>query len=175
VTHDQVEAMTMGDRIAVLSGGELQQCAGPRALYARPANTFVASFIGTPPVNLVEGVVATGGRAVQAGGASLAVGEEQRAALAGREGARITLGVRPEHLAPAEDGIAARVDLVETLGSETLVHASYDSGALVARITTGAVPAVGDPVRFAARADAVLLFEPGSGASLLEPLAANAR
>jgi len=172
VTHDQVEAMTMGDRIAVLNRGELQQCAGPRALYARPANAFVASFIGTPPVNLLEGVVTAGGRAVQVGSASLPVGEEQRAVLAARAGARVTLGVRPEDLVAANDGLAVAVDLVEPLGSETLVHASGEAGRLVARTTSAAVPAVGDTLRFMVRPEAVLLFDPASGASLLEPQAA---
>jgi multiple sugar transport system ATP-binding protein len=172
VTHDQVEAMTMGDRIAVLNRGELQQCAGPRALYARPANAFVAGFIGTPPVNLLEGIVAPGGRAVSVGSALLPVGEEQRAVLAAREGARVTLGVRPEDLAAAAEGIAAAVDLVEPLGSETLVHASGEAGRLVARFTSAVVPAVGETLRFTVRPEAVLLFDPASGASLLEPQAA---
>ncbi len=174
VTHDQVEAMTMGDRIAVLNSGELQQCAGPRALYARPANTFVASFIGTPPVNLLDGVVASGGRTVQAAGTSLPVGEEQRAALDGREGAKVTLGVRPEDLTASGEGIAARVDLVEPLGSETLVHASGEVGRLVARFTSGAIPSVGDALRFTVRPEAVLLFDHASGASLLRPEATAA-
>ena len=175
VTHDQVEAMTMGDRIAVLNAGELQQCAGPRALYARPANTFVAGFIGTPPVNLLAGVVTEGGRAVQVSGASLPVGAAQRAALAGRDGTRVTLGVRPEDLTASSAGLAARVDLVEPLGSETLVHASCEAGRLVARVTSGAVPAVEESLHFTAQPDAVLLFDHASGASLLEPQESVAR
>ena len=175
VTHDQVEAMTMGDRIAVLNGGELQQCAGPRVLYARPANTFVAGFIGTPPVNLVPGIVSEDVRGVKAGGATLAVGEEQRAALAGRAGARVTLGVRPEDLLPAADGWAVRVELVETLGSETLVHASGEAGTLVTRLTSGPVPAAGESLRLSARPERVLLFDAATGVSWLpaEPVPAT--
>jgi len=172
VTHDQVEAMTMGDRIAVLDRGQLQQCAGPRALYARPANRFVASFIGTPPVNFLEGVVAAGGRAVQVGAVALPLGEEQRAALATREGSRVTVGVRPEDLVGAGEGLASTVDLVEPLGSETLVHASCEAGRLIARFTSAVVPAVGATLRLTVRPEAVLLFDHASGVSLLEPQAA---
>src|SRR5689334_17849832 len=131
VTHDQVEAMTMGDRIAVLSAGELQQCADPRTLYERPANRFVAGFIGTPPVNLLEATVAADGRGVTVAGATLPVGAAQSAALASRSGGAVTIGVRPEHLAHGPVGIPARVELVEPLGSETLVHWRSDAGVLV--------------------------------------------
>jgi multiple sugar transport system ATP-binding protein len=95
VTHDQVEAMTMGDRIAVLNRGELQQVAAPRTLYARPANTFVAGFIGTPPVNLFEASVSGDGASLDVAGARWNVGAEPRAALAGRSSPAVTVGVRP--------------------------------------------------------------------------------
>ncbi|MEQ1834639.1 MAG: sn-glycerol-3-phosphate ABC transporter ATP-binding protein UgpC, partial [Candidatus Eisenbacteria bacterium] len=94
VTHDQVEAMTMGDRIAVLQKGLLQQCADPRTLYSRPANTFVAGFIGTPPINQFPGVLAADGATVEVAGAKLPLGAAQQAALAGRAGGKVTLGVR---------------------------------------------------------------------------------
>jgi multiple sugar transport system ATP-binding protein len=171
VTHDQVEAMTMGDRIAVLDRGELQQVADPRTLYARPANTFVAGFIGTPPVNLLEARVAADGRSLEAAGGVLALGEAQRVALAGRGGSVVTVGLRPEDLVAGDDerGIFARVELVEPLGSETLVHARCDAGRLVARVTSGIAPSVGDSLRFSARGDALLLFEHPRGVSLLTP------
>ena len=170
VTHDQVEAMTMGDRIAVLNAGELQQIADPRTLYARPANTFVAGFIGTPPVNLFAAKVAADGASVELSGAAWSVGEEQRRALAGRPGASVTVGVRPEDLSAAADGaggVPAKVELVEPLGSETLVHWTSGAGTHVSRVTSGAVPEVGASARLAARPEAVLLFDPASGASLL--------
>ena len=171
VTHDQVEAMTMGDRIAVLEAGRLQQCADPRTLYARPANTFVAGFIGTPPVNLLEGVVAAGGGSVTVAGVALAVGPAQREALAGLEGTPVVLGIRPEHLevAPAGAGLPARVELVEPLGSETIVHWEGAAGKLAARLTSGAVPAEGSSASLVPRAAEVLLFEPSSGRALLAP------
>ena len=168
VTHDQVEAMTMGDRIAVLKGGELQQCADPRTLYARPANTFVAGFIGTPPINLFEATVSADGNAVTVAGASLALGTVQRDVVSSSRGARVQVGVRPEDLAPGAAGIPACVELVEPLGSETLVHWSSEAGALVSRVTTGAVPRVGDRAQLTGRPDALLLFEASSGRALLE-------
>jgi ABC-type sugar transport system ATPase subunit len=172
VTHDQVEAMTMGDRIAVLSAGMLQQCADPRTLYERPANTFVAGFIGTPPVNLCAATVAADGRAITIAGATLPVGEAQAAALASRHGSAVTAGIRPEHLAPAASGIPARVELVEPLGSETLLHWASEAGTLVSRHTDGPAPKPGEMLALGARADQVLLFDPASGASLLHAEAA---
>jgi len=176
VTHDQVEAMTMGDRIAVLDRGRLQQVADPRTLYARPANTFVAGFIGTPPVNLLEATVAADGGTLEVAGAALALGEAQRAAVAGRKGSRVIVGVRPEDLVPGADerGVVARVELVEPLGSETLVHARCDAGRVVARVPAGPAPAVGDSLRFSPRPEALLLFDLSGGASLLVPEAAAA-
>ena len=173
VTHDQVEAMTMGDRIAVLQRGVLQQVADPHTLYARPANTFVAGFIGTPPVNLFAARVATDGRGVEVDGARWSVGEAQRAALAGRADATVTAGVRPEDLHPAAQGLAATLELVEPLGSETLLHWKSAAGDHVSRAGGGETPAVGSRAALEPRPDGVLLFEPATGASLL-PAAAPA-
>jgi len=137
VTHDQTEAMTMGDRVAVLRGGELQQLAAPQRLYERPANLFVASFIGSPPMNLYEATVSG-----PADGLVLGLGS-QRLALPPGLGARrpalvaearkLVVGVRPEQLTVAADGdagrptLAAQVELVESLGNESLVHFSTDA------------------------------------------------
>ena len=170
VTHDQVEAMTMGDRIAVLKSGELQQVADPRTLYARPANTFVAGFIGSPPVNQFTATVSADGGTLEVAGAKLAMGELQRAAVAARRGSAVSMAVRPEDLvlAAGEPGIAARVELVEPLGNETLVHWSSAVGALVSRVSSGPVPALGAESALAARAEAILLFDAHSGVALLE-------
>jgi multiple sugar transport system ATP-binding protein len=174
VTHDQVEAMTMGDRIAVLNRGTLQQVADPRTLYARPANTFVAGFIGTPPVNLFEARVAEYGASVEVGGALWRVGEAQRAALAGRSGVAITAGVRPEDLHMEAHGLAATLEVVEPLGSETLLYWKSAAGSHVSRATNDETPAVGTRAALVARPDGVLLFEPATGASLLAPQVAGA-
>jgi len=173
VTHDQVEAMTMGDRIAVLSRGVLQQVADPHTLYTRPANTFVAGFIGTPPVNLFEGRVAEYGASVEVAGALWRVGEAQRVALAGRVGAAVTVGVRPEDLRAETQGLAVTLEVVEPLGSETLLHWKSATGDHISLAGGGEMPAVGTRATLEPRADGVLLFEPATGASLL-PAAAGA-
>ena len=169
VTHDQVEAMTMGDRIAVLQKGTLQQCADPRTLYSRPANTFVGGFIGSPPLNQFDATVGADGATVEVGGAALPLGDAQRAAVADRRGTKVTVGVRPEDLVLAGGaGLTAHVELVEPLGNETLVHWSSAAGALVSRITSGTVPAPGHDAALTARADGVLLFDASSGRALLD-------
>jgi multiple sugar transport system ATP-binding protein len=177
VTHDQVEAMTMGDRIAVLRGGLLQQCADPGTLYARPANTFVAGFIGTPSVNLLEARVAMDGRSVVVEGARFPVGDAQHAVLTEKRVEKVTIGIRPEHLTPTQepDALPVTVELVEPLGNETLVHWSSPAGRLISRVTEGPVPRPGERHSLTTRPDAVLLFTPATGEALLahEPVASN--
>jgi multiple sugar transport system ATP-binding protein len=113
VTHDQIEAMTMADQIVVMNGGRIEQAGAPLALYDRPANTFVAGFIGSPAMNLLPGEVAEGGFRAE-GGALLPLPP-------GAQGRATTYGVRPEHLMLADDGIAATISVVEPTGSETQV------------------------------------------------------
>ena len=115
VTHDQVEAMTMGDRVAVLRDGVLQQCAPPRELYRSPANVFVAGFIGSPAMNLFTVPVVDG--AVSLGGYPVALPPE-----IGSAAAELTVGVRPEQLRIADRGIGAEVDFVEELGADTYLY-----------------------------------------------------
>jgi multiple sugar transport system ATP-binding protein len=145
VTHDQVEAMTLGDRIVVMNRGEVQQVDTPTALYQRPRNTFVASFIGTPPMNLIEGEISGGGSPrFRASEGRFELGLERTAARALSGGARrkVVLGVRPEDLAIAEPGrshdaagvVPARVELVELLGGEALVHLDSGGVDLTARV-----------------------------------------
>jgi multiple sugar transport system ATP-binding protein len=131
VTHDQVEAMTMGDRVAVMRGGVLQQTGDPQFVFDRPANLFVASFIGSPPMNLVEADVVARGDAIAArvGDQELDVPDHvlaERPGLRAYEGRTVGLGIRPEHLHAARDGDPARLRGVaratEALGSELLVH-----------------------------------------------------
>jgi multiple sugar transport system ATP-binding protein len=110
VTHDQVEAMTMGDRVAVLRGGKLQQVAPPQELYRQPSNLFVAGFIGSPAMNLVEGSLRNG--VVEIGRAG---------------GRHVAVGIRPEHLRLDRDGLRASVAHVEDLGAELIVHADVDA------------------------------------------------
>jgi sn-glycerol 3-phosphate transport system ATP-binding protein len=120
VTHDQVEAMTLGDRLCVMSNGEVQQIGTTDDIYNRPANTFVAAFMGSPPMNLIPAVVRSG---------VLHVGDTVVTAVPSPDGP-VTVGVRPEHLrlhsSYAQGMVPARVDFVEPLGSHVLVTALVD-------------------------------------------------
>jgi multiple sugar transport system ATP-binding protein len=140
VTHDQVEAMTMGSRVAVMRKGEVQQVAEPQTLYDRPVNLFVGGFIGSPAMNMVEATIArsNGTVLVRAGSQEIAVGEETlsaRPALASYEGKPVILGIRPEDLedatldtsAPADRRLKGQVVLREALGSEVMVHFKIDA------------------------------------------------
>ena len=140
VTHDQVEALTMGDRVAVMRKGQLQQVDGPQELYDRPLNLFVAGFIGSPGMNLLEATLEqTGGHyAVRLGSQTLALDDEAVAshpALEGYVGREIILGIRPEDLedatlatdAPSDRRLKGKVELTEALGSEVMVHFSIDA------------------------------------------------
>ncbi len=135
VTHDQVEALTMGDRVAVMRKGQLQQVADPQTLYDRPVNLFVGGFIGSPAMNMVEATVtrANGGLAVDVGSQHLTLDEATLAAhpaLRGYEGRKVILGIRPEDLeeaslepdSPANRRLHGVVELREALGSELIVH-----------------------------------------------------
>jgi multiple sugar transport system ATP-binding protein len=138
VTHDQTEAMTMGDRVAVLRSGELQQLAAPQELYETPANLFVASFIGSPPMNLYEAAISgpADKLVLSLGSQRLALPAafgRRRPELAG-DGRKLVVGIRPEHLTIVSDGsaggeatLAAEVEVVEALGNESLVHFTTDA------------------------------------------------
>jgi ABC-type sugar transport system ATPase subunit len=152
VTHDQTEAMTLGERIAVLDRGRLQQVAGPRELYERPANRFVAGFIGSPPMNLTAATARpeAGGLVVALGGQSLRVGAVAVAAAQVRD-----VGIRPEdfRLAGAgESALDARVEHVEFLGHETLLHVRAGPVPLVVRLPGMQSLGTGDAVRLTATA-----------------------
>jgi multiple sugar transport system ATP-binding protein len=171
VTHDQTEAVTMGDRIAVLEGGVLQQVGTPRELYAQPCNTFVAGFIGSPTMNLLRTTATEGG--VRFGDLVLSV---DRATLDGAGGGAIVLGVRPEHLrrcADSEPGVRVVVDMVEELGADTYVYGRMDtegqSTPIIARLGGGDVPEVGDAVMLTADDRRLHLFDAESGVRINGP------
>ncbi|GAB2739458.1 ABC transporter ATP-binding protein [Amycolatopsis magusensis] len=161
VTHDQVEAMTMGHRVAVLKDGALQQVDTPARLYARPANAFVAGFIGSPPMNLHT-------VPVDQGHARLA---ELRVALPhGQARDEVTLGIRPESLrlvGAEEAGFEATVELVEELGADAFVHARAGDARVVVRVDGRATPAMGQAVRVGLRdVSEVHLFDAETGLRL---------
>jgi multiple sugar transport system ATP-binding protein len=180
VTHDQVEAMTMGDRIAVMSDGRLQQVAAPEDLYAHPANTFVAHFLGSPGMNLMDGMLVESGRSaaseghgtlsVAFPGASVALPDVVADAVRG-SGPDVVLGLRPEALHLSDDGtIGATVVIVELLGAETHVICQTETGTrvIVRQGAAAAKPKIGEAVRIAVDPDpgSFHLFDADGGVRL---------
>ncbi|MFB0835662.1 ABC transporter ATP-binding protein [Arthrobacter halodurans] len=174
VTHDQVEAMTMGDRVAVLKDGLLQQVDTPRNLYDRPANVFVAGFIGSPAMNLLELPTVPGG--VQFGDALYPVDADT---VAGAHGRTVTVGVRPEdlELSPAGQGLAVEVDVVEELGADAYVygHATLDGTEhdMVVRVDGRKPPFKGETIYVRPMSGHVHLFDVQTGLRLGEPVPAG--
>jgi len=166
VTHDQVEAMTMADRIVVMHQGEVQQVAPPLELYHRPVNRFVAGFIGTPAMNILDGRLVPsnewegGMDFVEEGddGLSIPLGS-----LPEQYHGAIAIGIRPEHflLAGEADPLSftTRIEMVETLGNQTLLHFSTSSGMAIASVSPDAHPAYGDSVDMRAMIDRVHFFD----------------
>jgi multiple sugar transport system ATP-binding protein len=171
VTHDQVEAMTLGDRIVVMHAGRVQQIDTPLALYERPRNTFVAGFIGSPSMNFVAGeIVHDGSTRFRARGGTFSV--ELRGRRAGGGGQReVILGIRPEDIRVARAGendavVRLRLDLVEPMGNEVFVHASAGEHELTARVSPQALPEPGAEVALALDTDRLHLFDSTTRESL---------
>ncbi len=177
VTHDQVEAMTMGQRVAVMDGGRVRQCDTPGRLYDAPADVFVARFMGSPPMNLLDGriEVADGGLEVVLGGARLPLPAELvagRPALPSYVGRSIAVGVRPDGFGigpPGErDGCAGVVYLAELLGSEALIHVELDDVGtrITGRFAGRSSAAPGDRVSLEIDAAGLDFFDPETGVAL---------
>jgi multiple sugar transport system ATP-binding protein len=186
VTHDQVEAMTMGDRVAVMRSGVLQQVDSPQVLYDRPDNLFVAGFMGSPAMNMYEASMTGDGHAVKIGSQELPLPAACLSAHPGLvrfAGKKIVVGMRPEHL-PAANGtpgppLVGNVDLVEALGSELMVHFTIDArrvraegasdddedataqhGEGVARVDPSHHVTVGEKITFAVNTEGMQFFDP---------------
>ncbi len=172
VTHDQVEAMTMGDRIAVMRDGVLQQSGTPQELYSRPANLFVAGFIGSPAMNFATARTSPDGLLL--GKLRLALrGRWRDAAASLPNGSEVTLGFRPEHLELGPDAgdaaitIPASVDVVEFLGNEELIHAQAEGLEIIALVSSDRRVQAGETVDFALAMERLYLFDVTSGLSLV--------
>ena len=177
VTHDQVEAMTLGDRIVVLNEGRVQQVDTPTALYERPRNTFVAKFIGSPPMNLIEGgVVVDGGARFRSndGALSLELTPAWESFLVPRaaSGRSVILGIRPEDISvhasrdalpTADSTLRARVDLVEPTGNEALLYTHAASHDIAVRANRGVLPSPGSEVTLRLAPDRAHFFDAASG------------
>jgi multiple sugar transport system ATP-binding protein len=173
VTHDQLEAMTMSDRVAVMNHGVLQQYAPPHELYERPVNTFVAGFIGSPPMNFFPAAAepSPAGPTLRAAGGEVRLGPETAAALArGPARQSVTVGVRPEHIrfvAPGSAGsVPARVFTVEPVGAETFVTLQLDGHRMVARVDGDTRVEVDSQIGLAFDPRRVHLFDVESGQAI---------
>jgi multiple sugar transport system ATP-binding protein len=182
VTHDQVEAMTMGTRIAVMSEGVLMQVGSPQALYDTPLNKFVAGFIGSPSMNFVDVAINGSGsaaRLVGPGDWSIALPDRYRNATGSTEGRQLVAGFRPEHLeigetAPGVDSFRARADVVEYLGNEELLHVNAADQDVVAIVNSSHRVRPGDIVNLTLPLDKLHLFDSDTGDSLLSDAPATA-
>jgi multiple sugar transport system ATP-binding protein len=161
VTHDQIEAMTMADKIVVMQGGRIEQVGAPLELYDRPVNTFVAGFIGSPAMNMLPGVV-HGGQVVLDDGTGLPLPP----GAAVTEGREVTYGVRPEHLGVAATGVSGTVAVVEPTGSETHVVLRAGARDVVAMFRDRVSFRPGDLLTFAPDAGKVHLFDKATGVRL---------
>jgi multiple sugar transport system ATP-binding protein len=155
VTHDQIEAMTMADRIAVMNEGRIEQLGEPLELYDRPANLFVAQFIGSPAMNVFEGVYANG--MVQA------LGAYWPCAVKAQEGQRVAYGIRPEHLSLQDGGITAQIEVVEPMGSETEILLKVGGQTLNMMTHGRASVGPGERVSLAPEPSQAHLFDAASG------------
>ena len=168
VTHDQVEAMTLGDRLMVMNAGVVEQIGTPLEVYERPASVFVAGFIGSPAMNFLEARISEEGGHAVLGAGRVALPER----LADQAGRQVTLGLRPEHLgraAAGRDALQLEVQLIEALGADTVVHGLIvgDGAGLAARLEGGSRVAAGDRLALAVDPRQVHLFDPASGQRLI--------
>jgi sn-glycerol 3-phosphate transport system ATP-binding protein len=163
VTHDQVEAMTLADRMIVMNAGRAEQIGTPMEVYENPQTLFVAGFIGSPAMNFMPARGSGNGEVVLDNGGRL------HAAVAVPEGRTVTIGIRPEHAVPTANGSSAvtgPVEMVEQLGADALVHVGHGGGTLVVRVPHGEQPRVGEPFGFRVDPARVFVFDTQSGSRL---------
>ena len=163
VTHDQVEAMTLAQRMIVMHAGRAEQIGTPMEVYESPASVFVAGFIGSPAMNFLAGTVEGGGRIALDGSGAITARAKVSA------GRKITVGVRPEHLspcAPSAANLVGSVEMIEALGADTLIHVAVAGGTIIARLPPGTPAGVGEAIALAAAPAHVYLFDTDSGARI---------
>jgi multiple sugar transport system ATP-binding protein len=169
VTHDQVEAMTLGDRIVVLNAGRLMQVGPPLELYDTPQNMFVARFIGTPPMNMLAATVSDDGVVLRHPAFSAPVPPPLQPAVAPYRGKTVTLGIRSEHIGAAgrQEWRAAveldgTIEIFEPLGHEIIVHVRSHEERILAKLEAARLPEIGQKIRLALNADKIHLFDPAT-------------
>src|SRR5208282_5374051 len=156
VTHDQVEAMTLAQRMIVMHAGRAEQIGAPMEVYENPASVFVAGFIGSPAMNFLAAKIESGGKIAFDGGGSIPGGTNIG------EGRKVTVGVRPENLtpcAPSAAHLVGSVEMIEALGADTLLHVAVAGGSIIARLPPGTAATVGEPIALAAAPKKVYLFD----------------
>ncbi|RWN46593.1 MAG: sn-glycerol-3-phosphate ABC transporter ATP-binding protein UgpC [Mesorhizobium sp.] len=163
VTHDQIEAMTMADKIVVMRDGRIEQVGAPLELFDRPANLFVAGFIGSPSMNLLKGTMRKGDKpGVDVAGTLFPIASGNAA----QDGQAVVYGVRPEHLEIHPDGVPAKISVVEPTGSETLVFLRFGEGEMVALFRERHDFKPGDTLKLKPRLDQIHLFDAETGKRL---------
>ena len=163
VTHDQVEAMTMSTRIAVMEAGRIQQLATPDEVYERPATRFVAGFVGTPSMNFIDADAAPNGGTSRLATADFAMDVGQPAGAAAPLAGKLTVGVRPEHIVLGQGADKAEITVVESLGNEQIITIATGSRELVLRSTSGEKHRIGETVTYALRPDRLHYFAADTG------------
>jgi sn-glycerol 3-phosphate transport system ATP-binding protein len=161
VTHDQVEAMTLAQRMVVMNAGRAEQIGTPMEVYQNPATVFVAGFIGSPAMNFIDGRSEDNGRIQLDGSGALIV---PKAPAAGK---KLTIGIRPEHLTPSkpsEANLVGSVEVIEALGADTLLHVAVAGRTIIARLPAGTPAEVGEPIALAADRDRIYMFDAETGA-----------
>ncbi len=161
VTHDQVEAMTLADRIVILKNGEIEQVGTPDEVYNKPQSVFVGGFVGSPAMNFARGRM-SGGKIVFGNGDSLASDVLRLGKSGALDGREMLVGIRPEHFGDAVDDaavVSAQVQVVEPLGSDTLVHFNIGGDMLTARMAPDARPTVGETIRIGVDPSRIHLFD----------------
>ena len=167
VTHDQVEAMTLGDRIAVMNGGIVEQFGAPDDIYSRPATRFVAEFIGSPAMNMLAAQRSAQG--LQVNGVALPLAASHQAALGAAKGEaadQVTYGLRPEDVGIADEGLPGTLAMLEPTGPETYAEVDTQAGKLTIRVAGALHMAVGAPVKLAWNPSKVHLFAAQGGARI---------
>jgi multiple sugar transport system ATP-binding protein len=171
VTHDQVEAMTMGDRIAILNDGVIQQVDTPGNIYHKPANMFVASFIGSPPMNFIKGIISDNGT-FKVGEVALKLTDSLFGIAKNNNflNKEVNLGIRPEHFSVERNDrqkLTVKTDLVEMLGSEKLVYFKLNGSSVIAKISPDTNVLMGDVLELSLEIDKAVLFDPETTDSIL--------
>jgi multiple sugar transport system ATP-binding protein len=168
VTHDQVEAMTLGDKIVVMKFGKIMQAGTPEELYRNPANKFVAGFIGSPTMNFLDAELREEGGTLSATGQGFAIplSASRMAGLQSHEDRKVTLGIRPSSFAEAADGITMPVILSEYIGAQSVLISELGGARVAIEVNSVAPVRAGETRTFTVQGDEVHLFDPQSEAAL---------